>query len=235
MADSESPERSLDTAGSLLGDLGQALLEAVPMPAFVCDMHGQVVSCNGASKQWWGGRMRAGMKGDAFLRSIPPWRPDGVALLDTPLALARRGGIAVHDVEVVVETASGEHQWALASVFPLKDARGDTRGFMCRFNLVQPQDDLEDLFENGAVGLHFVAIDGTIVRANRAELELLGYRRDEYVGHNISEFHADQEALAPGDCCVFCSYGSAKCPPIQARSACCEGNATGGNAARNLG
>lgn len=39
----------------------------------------------------------------------------------------------------------------------------------------------------------------------------------------------------PGDCCVFCSYGSAKCPPIQARSACCEGNATGGNAARNLG
>ena len=22
----------------------------------------------------------------------------------------------------------------------------------------------------------------------------------------------------PGDCCVFCSYGSVKCPPIQARS-----------------
>ena len=25
----------------------------------------------------------------------------------------------------------------------------------------------------------------------------------------------------PGDCCVFCSYGSVKCPPIQARSCCC--------------
>jgi hypothetical protein len=25
-----------------------------------------------------------------------------------------------------------------------------------------------------------------------------------------------------GDCCVFCSYGTQKCPPIQAdRSACC--------------
>ena len=196
MADSESPGRTLDTAGSLLGELGQALLEAVPMPAFVCDMHGQIVNCNAAAKEWWGGRMRAGMKGDAFLRSIPPWRPDGVALLDTPLALARRGGTAVHDVEVVVETAPGEHQWALASVLPLKDGRDATRGFLCRFNLVQPQDDLEDLFENGAVGLHFVAPDGTIVRANRAELELLGYRRDEYVGHNISEFHADQEVLA---------------------------------------
>ena len=25
----------------------------------------------------------------------------------------------------------------------------------------------------------------------------------------------------PGDCCVFCSYGSVKCPPIQAERTCC--------------
>jgi hypothetical protein len=25
----------------------------------------------------------------------------------------------------------------------------------------------------------------------------------------------------PGDCCVYCSYGSAKCPPIQAKRGCC--------------
>ncbi|MFZ0007635.1 MAG: GDCCVxC domain-containing (seleno)protein [Steroidobacteraceae bacterium] len=24
-----------------------------------------------------------------------------------------------------------------------------------------------------------------------------------------------------GDCCVFCSYGSVPCPPIQIASACC--------------
>lgn len=24
-----------------------------------------------------------------------------------------------------------------------------------------------------------------------------------------------------GDCCVFCSYGTAKCPPIQAGTSCC--------------
>jgi len=27
---------------------------------------------------------------------------------------------------------------------------------------------------------------------------------------------------APGDCCVFCSYGSVKCPPIQQQSDCCS-------------
>jgi hypothetical protein len=25
----------------------------------------------------------------------------------------------------------------------------------------------------------------------------------------------------PGDCCVFCSYGTVKCPPIQAQGSCC--------------
>ena len=25
-----------------------------------------------------------------------------------------------------------------------------------------------------------------------------------------------------GDCCVFCSFGSVKCPPIQQQGACCE-------------
>lgn len=26
---------------------------------------------------------------------------------------------------------------------------------------------------------------------------------------------------APGDCCVFCSYGSVPCPPVQ-RGECCD-------------
>lgn len=25
-----------------------------------------------------------------------------------------------------------------------------------------------------------------------------------------------------GDCCVFCSYGSYKCPPIQTKGSCCN-------------
>ncbi len=27
----------------------------------------------------------------------------------------------------------------------------------------------------------------------------------------------------PGDCCVFCSYGSVPCPPIQQQKSCCTG------------
>ncbi len=59
----------------------------------------------------------------------------------------------------------------------------------------QPMDPLEDFFENGALALHLVGPDGTILRANKAELDLLGYAADEYVGHNIAEFHADEERI----------------------------------------
>jgi PAS domain S-box-containing protein len=55
--------------------------------------------------------------------------------------------------------------------------------------------ELADFFDNAAIGLHWVAADGTILRANRAELEMLGYRADEYVGRNIAEFHADPEVI----------------------------------------
>ena len=59
-----------------------------------------------------------------------------------------------------------------------------------------PAGDLEDFFENGAVGLHLVGGDGTILRANRAELEMLGYAPDAYIGRNIREFHADEPVIA---------------------------------------
>ena len=55
--------------------------------------------------------------------------------------------------------------------------------------------DFEDFFENGGVPLHLVGSDGTILHANKAELDLLGYPPDEYIGRNVMDFHADQEVI----------------------------------------
>jgi PAS domain S-box-containing protein len=54
---------------------------------------------------------------------------------------------------------------------------------------------LTDFIENAAVGLHWVGPDGAILWANQTELDLLGYRQEEYIGQHISEFHADQEVI----------------------------------------
>jgi two-component system, NtrC family, sensor kinase len=51
--------------------------------------------------------------------------------------------------------------------------------------------DTADFCEQAAMPLCSIGGDGAILWANRAELELLGYTRDEYVGRSFREFHAD--------------------------------------------
>ena len=59
----------------------------------------------------------------------------------------------------------------------------------------EPGLDLEDFFEHASVGLSWLGPDGSILRANHAELELLGYRREEYVGHDVRRFHVEPQIV----------------------------------------
>jgi PAS domain S-box-containing protein len=61
--------------------------------------------------------------------------------------------------------------------------------------LRERETELTDFFENASTALHWVGADGTILRVNRAELEMLGYEREEYVGHNMAEFHVDRPVI----------------------------------------
>lgn len=48
------------------------------------------------------------------------------------------------------------------------------------------------LLEEAAEALHIVSPKGIIVWANKRELELFGYSKDEYIGHHITEFYSDR-------------------------------------------
>ena len=61
--------------------------------------------------------------------------------------------------------------------------------------LLRSEQELTDFFENATIGLHWVGADGTILRANRTELDMLGYSQEEYVGRPIADFHADEEVI----------------------------------------
>jgi PAS domain S-box-containing protein len=63
-------------------------------------------------------------------------------------------------------------------------------------NLEKRERELADFFENATEGLHKVGPDGTILWANRAEYELLGYPVEEYIGRSISDFHPDADVIA---------------------------------------
>jgi len=57
--------------------------------------------------------------------------------------------------------------------------------------------DEADFCEQAAIPLCSIGADGTILWANRAELEFLGYSRDEYVGRSLRDFHVDPRTERP--------------------------------------
>lgn len=58
------------------------------------------------------------------------------------------------------------------------------------------EQELSDFVENAALGFDKIGPDGVVSWANEVQLRMLGYGRDQYVGHPVSEFHVDRERLA---------------------------------------
>jgi len=92
------------------------------------------------------------------------------------------------------------------SAAPIRDLQGTLVGSVMVFRdvterrqadraLQRSEELLTDFFENAAVGLHWVGPDGIILRANKTELHLLGYSKEEYVGRHIAEFHVDKPVI----------------------------------------
>jgi len=126
-----------------------------------------------------------------------------VVSLSNNIVLLNRAGreIAIEDSAAPIRDSSG-HVAGVIIVFHDATARRKAE-----LDLRRSEQLLSDFFENAAVGLHWVGRDGAILRANRTELDMLGYTRDEYVGHNIAEFHVDPPViedilrkLTCGDC-----------------------------------
>ena len=54
---------------------------------------------------------------------------------------------------------------------------------------------ITDWFEEAPMAMNWLDRSGIILGANQQELNLLGYTREEYVGHPISQFHVDQPVI----------------------------------------
>jgi PAS domain S-box-containing protein len=55
--------------------------------------------------------------------------------------------------------------------------------------------ELADFLENSIESLHQVDAHGIIIWANQAELQMLGYEKEEYVGRPIRDFHVDPDVI----------------------------------------
>ena len=182
------------------------LVQALPAAIYTCDEQGYVTLYNQAAVDLWGQEPEAGK--DLWCGSWKIYRPDGVPLpLDQcPMAITLREGRAIRGQEIVIERPDGTRRHVLPHPEPLRNTAGECIGALnmlvdvteskeAEQALRRSERDLSDFFENASTGMHWVGPDGIILRVNQTELDMLGYRRDEYVGRHISEFHVDQPVI----------------------------------------
>lgn len=187
---------------------GPGALDAIPGAVYLCDREGRLASYNREAVRLWG---RAPVTGDSLERFCGSHRlylPDGTLLPhdQCPMATAVLQGVATENAEVVIERPDGTRLTVLVNIHPLFDAAGRIQGAINCFHdisqrkameveLASRTAQLEDFFEHSVVAMHIVDAAGIVVRANKAELDMLGYGESEYIGRPITEFHADAPVI----------------------------------------
>jgi PAS domain S-box-containing protein len=197
-----------DMPGELPFDVANPLWDLLPTAIYVCDREGLILGYNRRAAELWGRAPKLGDRAERFCGSLRMYRLDGGLLPHAECAMAEvlRTGVPVRDREVVVERPNGARAVALVNIDVLRDRAGGIAGAVnCFLDITErkrleaelrtSREELADFFENAAVPMHWVGPDGIILRANQAELDLLGYARDEYVGQHIGQFHAERASI----------------------------------------
>jgi PAS domain S-box-containing protein len=132
-----------------------------------------------------------------WLSRQPAWSDLPVLVMSRPgadsvtvaTAMDRMGNLTVLERPLRVSSLVTAIRTALRS----RRRQYETREHLRRIESSEAE--LRDFFENAAVGLHVLDRDGIVLRVNRTELAMLGYTREEFVGHAIAEFHVEPETL----------------------------------------
>ena len=182
------------------------MLDALPAAIYTTDAEGRLTYFNRAAVEFSGRVPELGT--DQWCVSWKLYRADGTPMAhdQCPMAIALKEGRAVQGVEAIAERPDGTRIWFEPHPTPLRDSNGHIVGGInmllditerkrAEEALHSAQQELSDFVENGSIGMHWVGPDGVILWANRNELEMLGYTREEYVGHHIANFHTDPPAV----------------------------------------
>ena len=185
----------------------QSLLNLMPAAVYACDREGRITFYNRRAAELWGREPRLNDNHQKFCAAYRCWFKGKVlAPEDTPMAMAVNEGKSFRNLEPVFERPDGVRVSVLVNIDPILDGDGKPAGAINVFQDVTPlkfaeaelsrkNNQLAAFLETAALGMHRVGPDGIIQWANAAEMEMLGYAPEEYVGQHIARFHADQPAI----------------------------------------
>lgn len=175
-------------------------MENLPGLSWIKDLDGRYVYANRAAEQAFRTRREA-----LYGKTDAEIFPDETAkLFSENDSRALETGTGIQTVETLRQENGVRH--SIVCKFPIRDTDGRismvggvafdvSESRRLEDALRRSEHELSDFFENASVALHWVGPDGIIQRANRAELDMLGYRREEYVGRHLADFHVDRPAI----------------------------------------
>jgi PAS domain S-box-containing protein len=182
----------------------QALLQALPIAAYICDRDGMLLQYNRSAVELWG---CAPPTGERFTGAAKIFDRSG-ALLDPtmlPLTEVLRTGQSRHDLELILERADGTRLTILSNIDPLTDASGALVGAVCCFQDIsarekahaevrRSQELLHAVIETTPECVKIVARDGTLRYMNRAGLQMIeAADAEEALGASIFDLIAPEQ------------------------------------------
>lgn len=183
--------------GELPADLYQAIFSHSSEPIAIIDPQGFYLEQNAAHANL------LGYSSEELLNKTPAIHMGDEVFAAVAQALSEKGE---YRGEHVSRTKTGEVKHIELTAFAMRHGSGAPVCYVgikrdiserkrTEEALQRNEAHLTDFFENAVVALHWAGPDGTIIRANQAELDMLGYSREEYEGQNVAKFHVDENAV----------------------------------------
>src|ERR1700730_5413867 len=190
-------ESDMTTASSKLLNLGSQahLTELIPMAAYaVRAPDGVIAWFNSRATELWGRVPVVGDTDERFCGAYKLYHSDGTHMAhgDTPVALALKTGISVHEKEVVIERPDGSRVIVSVHIDPIRDKDGVIVGVVNFFHDINELKQAERTtgLLAAIVGSSDDAIisknlDGVITSWNQSAERMFGYTAEEAIGQRI--------------------------------------------------